>query len=263
MHNIKNKFTYELLYFAEITEIQDTVEVTLENGERLFIPIPIEQHTVTNQRPDKIKDYAHYGLEVGLTFSYFCHLVKSPVREKFLPLLKMMMVQLRGHAICAKYPKEILRMLVQQYSVMGLREACQVFSASFVNLHGKSDTNVPADLVQEWNVRESKKHIKHMFSNKQESNILHRTSALPSIHAIANNFDLEAGTIVRAKRHTEKNYDDEVQIIIEDLHDILPFKYTEGRYYEQFKHIPKSLSEKVDGQKLHKWFNKQKNSFLV
>ena len=48
-------------------------------------------------------------------------------------------------------------------SFLYLQEACQVFSASFVNLHGRNDSNFPADLVQEWNVKESKIHIKHMF----------------------------------------------------------------------------------------------------
>ena len=198
-----------------------------------------------------------------MTFAYFLDLVKSPKREKMLALLKMMMVQLRGHSINAKYPREILRMLIQQYSVMGIQEACQVFRACFVNLHGKHDTNVPADLVQEWNVRESKKHIKHMFSNKQEANINNRTAALPSIHEIADNFDKEAGTVIRASRHQEKSNDMDELIIMDDMHILQPFSHVEGRYYHEFKNISKSLSQKVDGQKLHRWFLERKDSFMI
>ncbi|XP_071127588.1 uncharacterized protein [Mytilus edulis] len=243
------------------TEINEYIELLLDNGQTIHIPVAVSEYTFQKLKPDKVKYYAHYSLEVGLIFRYFLNLCKEPVREQFLPLLKMMMVQLRGHSICAKYHKEILRMLIQQYSVMGLQEACQVFCASFVNLHGRKDGNVPADLVQEWNVKESKKHIKHMFSNKENSTIEHKTSALPSIHKIASNFDTEVGTLVRAKRHKDKSYDDEVCVIMEDLREILPFTHQEGRSYETFKNIPKSLCEKVDGLKLQKWFKKHKNSF--
>ncbi|CAC5407911.1 unnamed protein product [Mytilus coruscus] len=223
------------------TEINDYIELVLDNGQTILIPVAVSEITYKQLKPDKVKDYAHYSLEVGLIFSYFLNLCKEPVREQFLPLLKMMMVQLRGHSINAKYPKEILRMLVQQYSVMGLQESCQVFCASFVNLHWRKDGNVPADLVQEWSVKESKKHIKHMFSNKENLTIEHTTSALPSIHKIASNFDVEVGTLVRAKRHKDKSYDDEICVIMEDLREILPFTHKEGRSYETFKNIPKSL----------------------
>ena len=124
----------------------EMVKVTLANGMEVNIPIT-ETYKEKEVEPDKVKDYAHYSLEVGMTFTYFLQLVKNPDRNKMLSLLKMMMLQLRGLSINAKYPKEILRMLVQQYSVMGLREACQVFQACFVNIHGKPNEDIPADLV--------------------------------------------------------------------------------------------------------------------
>ena len=131
-------------------------------------------------------------------------MTSCPNRRKMLALLKVMMLQLKARNPKAKYPREILRILVQQYSVMGLRDACQIFHACFVNLDGKVDERVPADLVQEWQVKESKSHIKHMFSNKSDSNIEHRTASLPALHACATNFDMQAGTIVRAKKNIKK-----------------------------------------------------------
>ncbi|CAC5383233.1 unnamed protein product [Mytilus coruscus] len=154
-------------------------------------------------------------------------------------------------------------MLVQQYSVMGLQEACQVFQACFINTTGKSDGNVPADLVQEWNVKECKKHIKHMYSNKLDANICNRTSALPSIHAIADNFDTEACTIIRSKKHTRKQNDEDELLLIQDMKKIRPFHYTSGRFYKEFNSIPRSISEKVDGQLLLKWFNKNRRTFFI
>lgn len=116
-----------------------------------------------------------------MTFIYLLDLIKTPDKERILGLLKMMLLQLKDHSTKGKYPLEILRHLVQQYSVMDLREACQVLHASFVNLHDKPDTHVPADLVQEWNVKLIKRHIKHMYSNKNDSNIQHCKAAIPDI----------------------------------------------------------------------------------
>ncbi|VDI11762.1 Hypothetical predicted protein [Mytilus galloprovincialis] len=241
-----------------------TVKVTLANGMVLEIPMTTPAHAENKEnKPDKIKDYAHYGLEVGMTFIYFLQNVKKPNRNKMLPLLKMMMLQLRGHSMNAKYPKEILRMLVQQYSVMGLQDACQVFQACFINTTGKSDGHVPADLVQEWNVKECKKHIKHMYSNKIDANICNRTSALPSIHTIADNFDTEACTIIRSKKHTRKQNDEDELLLIQDMKKIRPFEYTSGRSYKEFNTIPRSIAQKVDGQLLLKWFNKNRRTFFI
>ena len=53
---------------------------------------PIEMKNAN--KPDKVKDYAHYSLEVGMTYAYFLKQVKSPDRQKKFALLKMMMLQL-------------------------------------------------------------------------------------------------------------------------------------------------------------------------
>ena len=209
--------------------------------------------TVHDKQPDKIKDYGHLMLEDGTTFTYFLEMVKRPNRENMLALLKMMMLQTKGRNIKAKYPREILRMLVQQYSVMGLKDACQVFHACFVNVDGKEDGHVPADLVQEWQVRESKAHIKHMFSNKSESNIEHHTAAIPGIHAIAQNFDAQAGTIIRAKKHRQKDSKEDELKIMNDLRNLKPFQHTEGRAYQQFPNIPKSFLQKIGNCSLQTW----------
>ena len=60
----------------------------------------------------------------------------------------MMMLQMKDCNIKAKYPRELLRMLVQQYSVIGLKDACQIFHACFDNVDGNEEGHAPAYLVQ-------------------------------------------------------------------------------------------------------------------
>jgi hypothetical protein len=57
------------------------------------------------------------------------------------------------------------------------------FTGLFVNTHGQIDT--PADLQMEYLVKNVKKQIKHMYSNKTEGNIVTRTSVLSAMNEIS------------------------------------------------------------------------------
>ncbi|XP_045208850.2 uncharacterized protein LOC123560755 [Mercenaria mercenaria] len=254
--------TQQTLLTEENKETHETLELKLADGSKVKIPIGKGKHiTARSPQPDKVKDYMHLSMEILMIFKYMQELLKMPDRDRFLALLKMILIILKGHSNKAKYPREILRMLIQQYSVMGLREACMVFQACFVNTKGKVDSHVPADLVQEWNVKESKLHIKHMFSNKNDKNIVNKTAALPLIHCIAENMDNEIGTIVRSKRHKKKDSDDDELLMIEDFRHIRPFQHKEGRFFKGFKNVKRSMIEKVDGFNLRQWFEVNKYSF--
>ncbi|WAR28244.1 hypothetical protein MAR_013948 [Mya arenaria] len=226
------------------------------HGRRIDIPIIQPKTAMLRPKlPDKKKDYGHFVLEVGMTFIYFLKLVKQPSREKFLLILKMIMLQLRGSNEKSKYAREISRML---YSVMGIREAFQVFQACFVSSSGLPDQNVPADLVQEWNVKTSKAHIKHMFANKTDNNITYRTAALPGINQIGENLDLQLGTMKRAKKHKQKNDQSDILTVMNDLRRIRPFNHTEQRKYDAFSKIKMSPTEDVDMEKFKEWFKLKK-----
>ncbi|CAC5407167.1 unnamed protein product [Mytilus coruscus] len=66
------------------------VKVTLANGIELDIPMTTPTLSKNKEnKPDKIKDYAHYSLEVGMTFIfYFLQNVKIPDRQKMLHYYK-------------------------------------------------------------------------------------------------------------------------------------------------------------------------------
>ena len=214
--------------------------------------------------PNRIKDYAQLVLECGTQYMYLLKLCKSPDRDRMLGLLKMLMVTMKSNNNLAKYPLDILRMLVQQYSVFPQRQAHQTFYQTFVNTRGKADTYIPCDLAMEWAVRDEKRHVKHMVSNKTDSNILNRSSALGGIEKIACHFDIEEGTRDRSKRHSHLSaLADEVRII-EDLRTIRPFKSTaEKRDHSKFKNIAPSMLQHFDGYKFKRWFTKYKLLFDI
>lgn len=215
---------------------------------------------------DKVKDYAHYVLETGFTLKYFLEISHYPDRDSFLGICKVMLIQLKALNPHAKYPLELMRFLVQQYSLLPLNQAQQVFQSMFVNLKSnKYNEHEFADKVMEWQVKTNKRHISHMHSNKTKSNIINRTAALAGFHEIANNFDQTAGVVIRAKKHShsESACRPDNLVIMRDLRTVRPFSHKENRSYKQFPSIVKSPKIKLDASKLKQWFYDRKGVFVA
>ena len=233
--------------------------MTLPNGMRITIPAQMREEVVAPPAPDKVKAYGHLVLELGTQFHYLLELMKAPSRERLLPIFKMLLTTMKANNTQAKYPLEILRLLIQQYSLFPLDEACQLLNQCFVNTHGKPNSFVPCDQVMEWNVRDCKRHVKHMFSNKNEANISVRSAALGSMEQIALNYDKSASVIDRHRgnKHTS-SLEDEVRMI-EDLRELRPFEHTPNRQHRNFIHVEDSIMRHFDGHRFNVWFHKHKN----
>ena len=237
--------------------------LVLADGRLINVAVPTIYETVETAQPDKQLDYFHNALETSTVFSLFYHFMKVPQRDKILPIFKMMMFILKGVSTHAKYPLEIMRMMVQQKSLLPIRDAYQVLYNCFVNTKGKVDSHVPADQQMEWLVKLMKKHIKHMYSNKTEININNRTSALPGIQEIADQLDLTAQVVIRSTKHNKIDASDARAQMVKDFETVDPFTFTEGRSFnnDKFKHIPRSQICKLDKDHLEKWFNHHKSLF--
>ena len=250
-------------FISDVQTNNEYVNVLLSDGRFWRVGVPTIHETLQQQSPDRQKDYFHHALEVGTVFSLFIHEIKVPQREKLLPLFKMMMMILKGQNTKAKYPLEILRLLVQQYSLLPLQVASQVLHDCFVNTKGKPDSHVPADQQMEWLVKLMKKHIKHMYSQKTENNISNKTSALPGIQEIVEQFDKTAQVLIRCSRHNEIDAKDARIQMVKDFSDARPFDYQEDRSFknDKFKMTQKSSVLNLDHNKLKQWFEHHKNLF--
>ncbi|CAG2220286.1 unnamed protein product [Mytilus edulis] len=172
------------------------IPIQLSNGKRRSYVIKKAQKSQTPQE-DKVKNYGHLCLELGLQFKAILDLCKLPDRERGLRLLKVCMIHFKANNNLSKYAYEILRLLVHQLCILSEQEAHEEFYGLFVNTKGKIDSHIPCDLQMEYIVKSVKRNIKHMFSNKTDKNITTRTSALPAIKDIAENFDKTSGVIIR------------------------------------------------------------------
>lgn len=221
----------------------------------------VNEVTVNACQPDFKKNYAHLSLELLTAYILFMDLCKTPDRNKLLPAIKMQLALCKSNNSAAKYPLELLRVLVQQYSLLPVQKAFQTLKACFVNTRGKADTHIPADQQMEWVVGVNKKYIKNMYSNKDQSLISKMSLALPGVREIADNFDHTTGVVVRAQKHSRASDAEDVDILLNILSEVQPFKHENNRVYKNHTKIHYSLLEKFDGEKFKAWFEKKKNSF--
>ncbi|XP_071153480.1 uncharacterized protein [Mytilus edulis] len=228
------------------------IPIQLSNGKRRSYVIKKAQKSQTPQE-DKVKNYGHLCLELGLQFKAILDLCKLPDRERGLRLLKVCMIHFKANNNLSKYAYAILRLLVHQLCILSEQEAHEEFYGLFVNTKGKIDSHIPCDLQMEYIVKSVKRNIKHMFSNKTDKNITTRTSALPAIKDIADNFDKTSGVIIRCKKHSSIDaIKDELDIIF-DLQNVNPFTFTAGRSHDSFKTISSRMDKLLDVHHFHSW----------
>ena len=213
--------------------------------------------------PDRVKNYAHLVLELGLEFKSLLSVCKMPGRARGLALLKTAMIQFKANNNLSKYSYEVLRLLVHQYVTLSEKAAMEEFYGLFVNTKGKSDSHIPCDLQMEYIVKDVKTNIKHMFSNKTEKNISTRIAALPTMKDISDNFDKTTGVIVRSKKHSDTDAIPDERAMIRDIHGLKPFKCNPGRVHASFPNVKKQMGALLNVEQFNEWLKFQKYKFAT
>lgn len=242
--------------------LEDGLVMTLQlsNGDTKTIMMRKVKKAV---KEDSVKNYGHLTLELSLMFKSLLDLCKTPNRERGLRLMKLVMTHFKANKWLSKYASEIMRFLVHQMCILSEREAHEEFYGLFVNTEGGVGNHIPCDLQMEFLVKQVKKNIKHMFSNKTEKNITVRTSALPALSDIGEVFDKNSNVITRAKKHSDIDSKRDESAIISDLRQLRPFKLEPGRYHRAFPNVAKTITMKLDPMSFHKWVADQKNKFAT
>ncbi|XP_062575477.1 uncharacterized protein LOC134237384 [Saccostrea cucullata] len=130
-------------------------------------------------------------------------------------------------------------------------------------VEGQVNGHIPADRRMEYLVKQIKEHIKHMFSNKTERNVRNRSSAISSIREIAEHYDEISGVVERSKRHSDKSAVGDELSILNELREVRPFSFEEGRQHEQFSDIQASSSTNINVTNYHRWIENKKLQFSV
>jgi hypothetical protein len=225
----------------------------------------IKTITMRKQKPapDRVQNYGHTVLELGLMYKSLNDLCKIPDRDCGLRLLKVAMMHFKANNHMSKYAYECMRFLVHQTCVLSERAANEAFYGLFVNTRGQVDSHIPCDLQMEYIVQMVKKNIKHMFSNKSDKNITARTSVLPSVMDISGNYDDVSGVLVRAKKHSDKDANKDEMDMIKNLIVVKPFRPQPGRAHRYFPDIAPNLLHTLDMTEFRSWVVWKKHHFAT
>jgi hypothetical protein len=212
---------------------------------------------------DGIMSYGKRVLEIGILFKSLLYLCKSPDYNRFISMLKLMLLCLYNDSKISKYCLEIMRYLTHQLVLWSPRKGREVFYGSFVNTTGSIDGHIPADLQMEYVVKEQKKSIKHMYAGQTERNIDRRSASISGSTEIAKRYDKMSTVLIRASKHNTLSAVEDEKEIVNDLRTIRPFKYTPGRRHEAFKRIGPSSITGINMDEMQQWIKKKKKIYAA
>ncbi|XP_033729813.1 uncharacterized protein LOC117319009 [Pecten maximus] len=229
------------------------VVLKLSSGKIIHVPV-VKHHASTTPETDledTVFNYASIVVEMGLVYKELIDLCKLPDRERLIRVMKQCMIIFKAKSNNSKYALECHRFLVQHLVLMSERESTKVIHSLFVNTTGSPHSHIPADLQMEYLVKDIKKHMKHMFSNKTMSNIATRTRGLSCLKSIAEQYDTQTYVKARAKKHQRGSYFDDELVLVKDLQQLQPFQNQPGRFHSSFPKMHKTMLKYLDIDHFH------------
>lgn len=250
--------------FVEDRPYKQLIPLTLANGQHVYLPVLKKEKVFKTPESDGIQDYGKLVLDLGLLYMTFLDQCKVPNQGQMLSTLKMMLVIFKANNNLSKYAYEVLRFLMQQLTLCTQQQAHDVFHSMFVNTHGRINSHIPSDMKMETIVSEQKKHIKHMYSNKLDDEVIRKKSqAIHGINRIAEGFDTATSVVVRATAHKTISSLGDERAMVQDLRKVRPFHLHPGRSFERMPLAPPSLSKTLNAMKFNKWVMEKKATFTL
>lgn len=145
--------------------------------------------------------------------------------------------------------------IAQVEFLLSPRKAKQLLHNRTINNYGGEGRNIPIDYAIELLNGTVKPDLKHKFGVLTEETIERTGKCLKETCQIEENIDTEIEKFTGIGRHQEKFYENEVQIMVEELIDEKLFDDIPNRHHKSF---PKMKAKKhVNWRKLEKWLCKQ------
>lgn len=205
---------------------------------------------------DHILNYTTQVMSLGLLYLEFKDAVREGDGLRVLRCWKFFFLLFRGTGH-KNYCIEALHLLASYYYILPPRYAAQMLWGRFINVHGKTGSNISADLHMEHLNRLCKDAISHLGANKTPSAISKAGKALGPLSEIITNFDAITGTVV-TKAHTRRSEEEDLSKLVTELVQNGNFQMQPGRSHENFKSIKSNqLISCINESKFKDWMVQQ------
>ena len=131
-----------------------------------FWPTPEANHSKTE---DNVRLYAIQAISFGIFYLEYSDAIREGDGDRVLRCWRYMLPMFISSGR-KNYANEAMKLLWQHQYALSPRQAAQLLSSRFVNVHGLPGCNIPADLHMEHLNRVCKEAIKGLGANKTASN---------------------------------------------------------------------------------------------
>ena len=181
--------------------------------------------------------------------------------DRIVLLLKYMMLYFRS-AGKSKYAHQVLRQLAQINCFLTKREAFNVVWNRFVNVKGRSDSNVELDRVVEGSNLVFKNNCRGLHGQVTQETVNRASRSSQKIHKVLRREDKLTGRKAGSGKRRVVNATDDVKTLVKTMAPERPFCATNvGRYYKAFPGFTRGHVISVDHRNLHSWMKTTLNTF--
>ena len=157
-----------------------------------------------------------------------------------------------GHS---NYAALAFRLIAQVEVILSKQKATQLLNNRTVNMHGGQGRNVPLDYAVELLNGEVKPDLRHRYGTLTSDTIKRVGKSLKPCQEIVKNVDIQLENFTAIGRHKEMFFEDEINLMVKELHKEKLFDKIPGRKHKSFPNI--GIARKVNSNKLEQWLQKQ------
>lgn len=200
---------------------------------------------------DKVQEYAIQLMSLGCFYLEFSDSIKEGDGGR-LERCSRYLLPLFWNSGRKNYANEVLNMLYQHDYGMSPCHKQQLLWSRFVNMHGRTGKNIPADLHMEHLNRVVKDCLKGLGANQTDKAILRVSRALGTIVPILDNYDHINGVPEVSGAHRRSVSQKDVNIIVNELRKMKVFQCTPPRHHNKFPN-PRNVLHGREKKSIMEW----------
>lgn len=219
-----------------------------------------EPAIATTDTIDGVHDYACEVLSLSLLYAEFDDAIKEGDAYRVLRCWKFFLLLFKASKR-KNYAIEAFNLLVQFWIILPPRLAQQLAWSRFINTRGAIGCNIPCDLHMEHLNRSCKEAIVGLGANVTPKAIQRVGRCIGPLTAVCRQFDESSGIPPTAGAHSCASLEKDLNTVVGELMKSNVFAEQPGRNHDAFKTFKGSLIDKISGESLVSWMDKQMKKF--
>lgn len=211
---------------------------------------------------DSVLDYAREVLTLSMLYAEFHDAIREADGFRILRCWKFLLIVFKA-SNRKNYALAALHLLAQYYILLPPRLAQQLIWSRCVNTTGKPGCNIPMDLHMEHLNRTCKTAIANLKANVTPKAVVRIGKCIGPLVGLINSFSTASSVAAKSSSHSEANFLDDLNKIVNELEKSEVFKLIPGRKHGAFKTFKGSLTDKLDKDAMIEYIESKLKKFKI